>query len=285
MFSARKVSLSRSSIIATVGFVLSIGATICSAQELRYVQRPTIATTPQIIAGGETSDVAAVNALQRVLAASGGANLWASLRSAKEKFVLLAREGVSKQQLFLDDWSSPGIRYRRGVIGQHLKPIDHDQSPYFPVGPNDNHVEILEFDRSHVLADHLPSAAIAAMIESTSYVLKTVAAEQCSGTSICIDVYSHGRSKSYYEKDQEWEVSRSSNLPISVKLHVPDQGGSGISVWEATYFTNYSTINSYLIPTSMIHRMPGGIIQTLIIENFEPNIDFDRSQFDREIAQ
>ncbi len=165
--------------------------------------RPTPST--MLLPKDATSDPAAIAMMQNALAASGGLQAWRALRKAKSQYSSPGPKGKTISVLLLDDWTSSSVRYRRGVRGSNVSPVDHDGHTTFAVGAAGKHPQqVPEFDQARVLADHLPSAAIEVMLRSKSYLFKPINDRQCSVGNVCAKVYRQAIEDGPFLDEQEW---------------------------------------------------------------------------------
>jgi hypothetical protein len=161
--------------------------------------------------------------------------------------------------------------------------VDHDSHAKFTVGTEEHRLEVPEFDQARVLADHLPSAAIEVMLRSNDYIFKQIPADHCSRGNTCAAVYRQSVSNGPFQKEQEWDFSTSTGLPVAVKLLLPDALRNTAEVWEQISFGDYAPNSNCLIPQVLNVALPGGRSQTRHLDFIQQAVPFDVQAFDQEL--
>ncbi len=172
-------SLTALPVLLLLGAPVRLSAYAAAAQSIAGQTQSATATAFQ-------SDPAAIQAMQNVMAQSGGAAAWQNLRSAKEVFsIVRPPEEKSRVQLLLDDWSLDTARYRRAVKGQTTPPPDHNGVASFPVKVGNSQRTLPEFDQARTLVRRLPAASAEIMLRRREYILRINKWERCESGSIC----------------------------------------------------------------------------------------------------
>jgi hypothetical protein len=231
------------------------------------------------------SDSSAIEALKKVIEASGGAHGWNSVTSAKMRFGSPDAKNGHADTLLLDDWASTKVRYRRGVVGSGKVPKDHDDLKVMAISDSHETKTIPEFDQARVLADHLPGAAIHVVLHNPDYLVKSVSDADCGVGYICIDVYRRASEKGPYAKEEEWKIQQATNVPLAVQLKLPDVRHGSQAYWELIQFKSYETHEALLIPSSVTAIYPGGFHQERTLLSANLGGDFDVQAFDKELAR
>jgi hypothetical protein len=232
------------------------------------------------------SDSAAIQVMRNVMAQSGGETAWREIRSVEESFSVLGTgEQTPHVMLLLDDWSLDTTRYRRKVQGQSTPPSDHSGASTFPVN-NAEATKLVapEFDQARVLVSRLPAAAAEVMLRRKEYVLKISQMQICKGKDVCIDVY---RSRGFTQPpslDQQWKISGTTGLPITVRYQTSTVGHVAGSIWREVYFLKYATEEGLVVPVSIGLNLRGQR-QTWTFVSLKKNPGFDIPKFDSEVAQ
>ncbi len=236
-------------------------------------------------AGQLQSDPAAIQAMQNVMAQSGGTAAWTGMRSAEEAFsVLGTNETTPHVILLLDDWSQETTRYRRKVQGQSSPPSDHNGAPTYLATLGGRQVTVPEFDQARVLVGQLPAAAAEVMLRRSEYVLKISIVQKCKESDICVDVYrTHGPALPPIP-DQQWKISQATGLPSTVRYQETTIGQVPGPVWKEVYFLQYAAEDGTVVPVSIGTNFRGQR-QTWTFVSLEKNPGFDISQFDSEVAR
>ena len=232
------------------------------------------------------SDAAAIQAMQNIMAQSGGEAAWRGIRSVEETFsVLGAGEKTPHVMLLLDDWSLDTTRYRRKVQGQSAPPTDHNGASTFPVN-NAGATQLVapELDQARVLVGRLPAAAAEVMLRRTEYVLKISKSQTCKSGDICVDVYRTQNSTLPPSLDQQWKISGTTGLPITVRYQTSTVGHVAGPVWREVYFLQYATEEGLVVPVSIGMNLRGQR-QTWTFVSLKKNAEFDIPKFDQEVAQ
>jgi hypothetical protein len=232
------------------------------------------------------SDDAAVQAMKNVMVQSGGEAAWTSLRSAKESFSIKEpSQKIPQVLLLLDDWSLDTTRYRRRVQGQSSPPSDHNGSPTFPVDAGTSKAVVPEFDQARVLVGRLPAAAAEIMLRRHEYVLKMAKTQQCKSTEICIDVFRKTTTSPLTPSpEQQWKISTSTGLPVTVRYQTATVGSVGAPTWREVYFLQYAPKDGLIVPIA-IGMILRGQQQTWILVSLTQSPGFDISKFDQEAGQ
>jgi hypothetical protein len=232
------------------------------------------------------SDAAAIQAMQNVIAQSGGEAAWKDLRSAEESFsVLGAGETTPHVISLLDDWSLDTTRYRRKLQGHSRPPNDHNGASTFPVNnAGGSPLVAPEFDQARVLVSRLPAAAAEVMLRRKEYVLKISQSQICKGSDVCIDVYRSRGSTLPPSLDQQWKILSTTGLPITVRYQTATVGHVAAPIWREVYFHKYGTEEGLVVPVAIGLNLRGQR-QTWTFVSLKKNPGFDISKFDSEVAQ
>ena len=234
---------------------------------------------------GSQSDTAAIQAMQNVMAKSGGAVAWTGTRSAEETFsVLGVGETTPHVMSLLDDWSLDTTRYRRKVQGQSFPPSDHNGAATYPVNTGFSQVAVPEFDQARVLVSRLPAAAAEVMLRRGEYVLKISKSQICKSNDICIDVYRTTGIAQPPSPDQQWKISGGTGLPVTVRYQTSTVGNVGRPVWREVYFLQYGTQEGLVVPTTIAMNLAGHPQKWTLI-SFKKSPGFEVPKFDQEAAQ
>ena len=232
------------------------------------------------------SDTAAIQAMHNVMAQSGGEAAWRGIHSTEESFSALgAGEKTPHVMLLLDDWSLDTTRYRRKVQGQSTPPSDHSGASTFPVNNAEaTKLAAPEFDQARVLASRLPAAAAEVMLRRSEYVLKISKSQFCKGSDICIDVYRTRGSTQPPSLDQQWKISGTTGLPITVRYQTSTVGPVAGPIWREVYFLKYATEEGLVVPVSIGLNLRGQR-QTWTFVSLKKSPGIDIMKFDQEVAQ
>jgi hypothetical protein len=231
------------------------------------------------------SDAAAIQAMRNVMAQSGGEAAWKDIRSAEESFSILgAGETTPHVMSLLDDWSLDTTRYRRKVQGQSHPPTDHNGTPTFIANTGSSQLVAPELDQARVLVGRLPAAAAEVMLRRPEYVLKISNAQVCKNSDVCIDVYRSRGSSRPASLDQQWKISGTTGLPITVRYQTSTVGHVVGPVWTEVYFLKYATEEGLIVPVSIGMNFRGPR-QTWTLVSLKKSSGFDISKFDSEVAQ
>lgn len=266
--------------------MLFIAGTASQAQTSIPRNIPSVLPAPLVLPPTSASDPAATDALARAIEASGGRAAWRLIHSAQLRIkVTTAGSAQSRNVLMLDDWTSNVVLYRRGTIGANKAPMDHSGQANLVVTSRDGKTRQLpEFDQARVLAGSLPSAAAHIILRNPSYLVKQDADPKCGSQTICIDVYRQPAANAPFIREEEWTISASTSLPLTIVLFLPNLIGHR-PVLESFHFDQMMTQNGLTIPATVELTSPGGGIQVRTLVSFSPNVPFDKAVFDKELSQ
>jgi type II secretory pathway pseudopilin PulG len=230
------------------------------------------------------SDSAAIQALQNVIAQSGGQAAWGGLTSAQESFSVAGPTGqAAKMTLLLDDWSLATTRYRRKTQGQKDAPIDHNGTPTFSVSMGGTLRTAPEFDQPRVLMGHLPAAAAEILLQRPEYVLKISTSQACAVGSVCVEVYRVSNPKLPPVPEELWTITSATGLPSKVSYRAVVFSPLH-DTWSQASFLKYAQEGNLVVPTS-IETSFLGRQQMLTFVSLEQNPGFDPAKFDNEVGQ
>lgn len=233
----------------------------------------------------EQSDAAAIQAMRNVIAKSGGLEAWRGLRSAKETFSILgAGESTPQVLSFLNDWSQETTRYRHKMRGQSGTPHEHNGAATFAISNGTSQLTVPEFDQAKTLVGLLPAAAAEVMLRRSEYVLKISNTQTCKNGDTCVDVYRASHSTLPSDPDQQWKISATTGLPITIRYQTTTVGRVTAPIWREVYFLRYTTEDKLVIPASLGMSLRGKR-QTWTFVSLEKNPGFDTAKFDQEAAQ
>jgi hypothetical protein len=231
------------------------------------------------------SDPAAIQAMQNVLAQSGGATVWQGLRSAEETFtVSKSPEEKSQVQLFLDDWSLETTRYRRALKGQSTPSADHNGVSSFTVNVGNIQETLPEFDQARTLVRRLPAASAEIMLRRGEYVLKIDKSERCAASDVCVSVFRKLGNQSYLP-EQRWTITAATGLPSRIRVTEIQIKPVQKTIWEEVHFLNYANQNGVIVPSATRVTKVGGSEQTWTLVSFQGNTGFNTTAFDQEAVQ
>ena len=229
------------------------------------------------------SDPAAAQAMEKVLVESGGAAVWRNLHSAEESFSVLTRGETAPHVIrLLDDWSLNTTRYRRRLEGQKTAPEDHNGVPSFSSAGN-SQTSIPEFDQARTLVPRLPAAAAEVMLRRHEYSLKISSLQNCKADQICIDVFRNGGLPGAQIPEQQWKISATTGLPITVRYQMEMIGDSSVT-WREIFFLKYANEDGITVPV-LLGVSARGQRQTWSFVSLKPNPGFDPSTFDQETVR
>ena len=268
-------------ILGTLFFVLS-GA---DAQPTIPQPRPTMTTASPALLPTATSDPIAIQALHKVIEASGGIKVWREIHSAKIRLAIAPKGATQAHDfLMLDDWSSDSTLYRRGAVGSSKTPHEHSGQAAFRVSSGENARSVPEFDQARVLAGSLPAAAAEIILRKSSYIAVQASGARCTSDIICIDIYRQTATKNPFVREEEWIISKTTGLPSFIDLIVPNLTGLR-PLFEEFKFDQWITQNGVQIPSKIEMRHPSGATQVRTVVSFNPNAAFDKEAFDKELSR
>jgi hypothetical protein len=274
----------RRCVVALLSTLLVVSAS-AKAQTSLFEPRATMTEAPPILSASTTSDALAVRALGRVVASSGGAAAWRTIRSAKIRLTVSAPGATKSHDLLsLDDWSSENTIYRRGIVGGRRTPHDHTGRSTFVASDEGKSRTVPEFDQARVLAGSLPAAAAEIILRNHLYLAKMGSGTRCSEETICIDIYRQPTEKAPFVREEEWFVSQSTGLPTVIDVTLPNLMGIRPIV-EEFRFSQMLTVDGVAIPAKVEMRHPSGSTQIRNVVSFLPNAKFDAAAFDKEVGQ
>lgn len=264
---------------------------LLSVQPLAHAQmifpRPPVSVTqaPLLLPPTTTSDPVAIQALQRVIDASGGMEAWKRIRSAKVRLGISSPTATQSHEfVMLDDWSSEATRYRRGAVGGKRTPHEHNGQSTFNASDKGKDKVVPEFDQARVLAGSLPAAAAEIILRRSSYVAKQAAGTRCTADMLCIDIYRQPAPNTAFIREEEWLISQSTGLPTVIDIALPNLTGVR-PIYEEFQFEEMLAVDGVTIPGKIEMQHPSGATQIRKVVSFVPNARFDTSAFDQEVSR
>lgn len=273
--------------MAKCGIILSLLAVAFEAEgQLPFMQtRVMVSEAAQILPASSSSDAQAVQVLERVLEASGGTSAWRNVRSAKVRLSVTTQNAANAHEfLMLDDWSTDAVRYRRGAVGSGKTPRDHEGQSTFNASDSGQGAHVAEFDQARVLAGSLPAAAAEIILKKSSYVAKVVTGSRSTDGITCVDIYRQSSSNGAFVREEEWLISKSTGLPTTVDIILPNLTGTR-QTYEEFQFDQFKKIDGLTIPSVITMRHPNGNAQTRTVKEFSANAEYSKPAFDKEIAR
>lgn len=245
----------------------------------------THAQVAQAAPSGMQSDPASVKILESVLQHAGGRTAWAQIHSM-ELYADVSMSGVSgsHKALLLDDWSTTDTKYRRRFEGRSGAAKDHNGISYFAAQMRGATKRVPEFDQSRVLLTHVPFAAAEIMLRRTEYKILPPRFPRCAADTLCFDVYRTIAPTGYGLREQEWTISKATNMPTKIRLIQPNSG-TGIMKWKEIDYGQFESQAGLSMPTDEDVILPGGIKQHWHYSGAKPNATFDTKAFDREFIR
>jgi len=257
----------------------------CNAQSLSLASRVEVSDAPQLLASASTSDATAVQLLERVVEASGGADAWKSINSSKMRISVTSTNSSTEHEfLLLDDWSSGATKYRRGAVGSGRAPKEHNGQESFNADVSESKKRVREFDQARVIVGSLPAAAAEIILKNSNYIAKINSGSRSTQENICIDIYRKQTEDAPFVREEEWLISKSTGLPVTVDIILPNLSGRRL-LFEEFQFKQMTKIDGLTLPGITTMRRPNGSTQQRVVKEFVPNARFDTSAFDREVAQ
>jgi hypothetical protein len=235
------------------------------------------------------SDTAAVTAVRNALEAMGGENNWGAVRSSRIQ--VSACPATSKtactQRTFIDDWSGSYPRYKRGNHTYRRNAVTAaDGSRSYQVKLGQASFRMPEYDAPRVLAEHMPGAALAYVLDHPKqYVLRTASSSTrallMSGDAdfrlpaasdlIQVKVLRLLAANGPAIEEQQWFLSTKTGLPRFVRISLPNLT-NGASVWQRYDYTNFAQTSSGLLAPSQVKvSMPNGSAKILNLSQAEVN--------------
>jgi hypothetical protein len=256
-----------------------------NAQPTIPQSKPSMTPASPVLPPTATSDPLAIQALHKVIEASGGMKVWRDIHSAKIRLAITPMGAAQAHEfLMLDDWSSDSTRYRRGAIGMTKAPKDHNGQTTFIASSGEQQRAVPEYDQARVLAGSLPAAAAEIILRKPSYIAVQASGAKCTSDNLCIDIYRQAAPKLPFVREEEWIISQSSGLPTVIDLLLPNLSG-GRPVVEEFQFDQMFSQNGLQIPSRIIMRHPSGATHVRTVVSFQPNVEFDKAAFDKELSQ
>jgi hypothetical protein len=279
-----RVLSDRNTLVALGILILSV----CAVQKAHSAALPSGALEAQTASGSSSqSDPAAIQAMQAVMAQSGGAAAWGGIRSVEEKFTVASAGGApSKTMLLLNDWSTNATRYRTAVQGRRNDQPDHNGDATFKTKIwTGNTVAVAEFDQARPLVSRLPAAAADVMLRNPEYILKISKLQKCESGSICIDVFRNAGSGMALIPEQQWKISSSTGLPVSIRSQVINAATSSNLVWKEVRYLQYGTQDGVTIPLEFEVFPFASPKETWTFVSLKLNPGFNPAALDQEAAQ
>ncbi len=270
------------SIVLIIGFGL-----FCSVSARRLASQMRENPSPPLLAPSTSSDAAAKAALQQMVTASGGSQVWGTLGSSILRYRITGSSNTQPaDRLMLDDWSSDKTRYRRGYQGMTGHPVEHNgRADLHVVSPKDKKktITIQEFDQARVLASHIPAAAALVILRNSAYIAKT--RPECPAQKVCVTIYRRAAPKDPFQCEEQWTLDVTTHLPEEVSLLLPSVLPDARRAWKSTLFYDYRSEQGVQLPHRIVFRIQGleGPHQELVSARFSTG--FDTAVFDQEMGK
>jgi hypothetical protein len=243
-----------------------------------------VAKTFVALSSSSISDEGARRLVLQVVTNSGGLQAWRSVRSARTDFAEPSPQGAPKRHMMMDDWSTDTVRYSRAFGGDQSSAVNRDGIPSYKVADKHGQHTLPEYDQARILVDHLPAAAAEIMLRHAEYIFKNVDTGQCPEGFSCIDVYRQPQTNAAFVREQEWVVSNTTTMPVTIFINLPNPMNQATQ-WKRVDFDNFTTIGSLTVPNSISTSYPGGMRHRRTLTSLRINAPYDKVSFNVEVGR